>query len=172
LPKPIHIALASALAAAVLVCGCGGSSDTGAGSVDTTTLAKGDYGPLTKEDFIAEADTICRKGGDTRYDEAGKFRTEHREELNGLEPVPREERVIRAVVLPSLLKQVREIKALGAPKGDEKEVKAIILEIEKGIRQAKKSPYAIELEVPNENPLRNATELMRDYGFNDCRNFV
>jgi hypothetical protein len=80
--------------------------------------------------------------------------------------------VILAVELPSIVRQTREIEALGFPKGEEKKLRAIIDAIEAGLRQARKNPYSIELENPGEDPFLKADLMIREYGFIGCRNVI
>ncbi len=68
------------------------------------------------------------------------------------------------------MKIAKELKELEPPKGEEKKVGALIVELESGVKKARKNPYGIELEVGYENPLDEYIEVARDYGFNDCRN--
>jgi hypothetical protein len=156
--KSITIFVALALAAAALVAGCGGS--------DEATASK----PPTKAEFMKKAESVCAKAKATRFNEGAAYRKDHEKELNALEPIPAEEKIIRAIVLPSVTKQAEELKAIGAPKRQEKKIAAIVAAIEAGVKGAEKNPYAIELEVPAENPFKKADALIRTYGFQVCRN--
>ena len=155
------------LVLALLVTGCGGGDDeaTGSGNGDSASA-----GPPTKAEFTKQAEEICDNSKDTRFREAEKYRRVHAKELNSMEPIPREEKIIRAVVLPSVQEETKELAALEPPKGDEKKIEAIIIQLEVGLKKAQKNPYGISLEVPSEYPFRKAGLLIRAYGLVDCRN--
>lgn len=162
--KRILVIPVLALATALLGLGCGGSDDT------TGTAASADQAPLSKAEFIKKADAICAKADITHELEAREYRERHEKELNKLAPIPAEEKLIRLIMLPSIRKQIAEVKALGAPKGEEQKVGKIIAGLEEAARKAEKDPYAIEGEVPTENPFRGVDIEARDYGFEECRN--
>jgi hypothetical protein len=166
LSRPLAIAFAFAgIATLLLATGCGGGDDATAGDGTVTK-------PLTKAAFIKKADSLCAKTREVRFNEAVAYRKSHEKELEALKPVPAEEQIIRAITLPSVEKELEELKALGAPKGQEKKIDTIMSAIAKGIKGAEKNPYAVELEVPLENPFREADELLRAYGFEECRNIA
>jgi len=162
MPKSIYTLFALALAAmAVLVAGCGSSDD----SATATTPP-----PATKAAFMKQAEKICVKAKADRYSEAVAYRKKHEKELEAMEPIPAEEKIIRAVGLPSIAKQFEEIEAIGIPKGQEEKLEAIFAALKQGLKGAEKDPYAIELEVPSKNPFLKVDDLIRDYGFQECRN--
>jgi hypothetical protein len=155
--------------AASMLAGCsGGDEDAG-----TSTAAATDSGsPRTKEEYVKRAEAICGKADDRVYDEAVAYRKDHAKELAKLEPVPREERIIRLIVLPSIKRQVSELQALGAPKGEEKKVKAIFAQIDSEVAQAEKEPYGLSLEIGYDYPFDRYARLARAYGLNECRNLA
>jgi hypothetical protein len=169
--KSISIFPALVLAAlALFVVGCGGSDDTTSSKGDDSTLAKSENDPLSKAEFTKQAEDVCYQSKRSRYFEARKYQRRHREELKALSPIAAYEKEIVAVVLPSIMKEAQELTALGAPKGDEKKIEAIVTGIEAGVKKAEKNPYSVSLEVPSEYPFRKVGYLIRAYGLVDCRN--
>jgi len=168
--KSISTLLALAFAVAALAAGCGSSDDTTTSTASSSTASASVDPPRTKAEYIEQADAICGKSKEDRYEEARAYRSEHLKELNAMEPIPAEEKILRAVVLPAILKEAKELRALEVPPGEEKKIETILSAMEAGANAAKKNPYAIELEVPTENPLRKVDLLIRAYGFNTCRN--
>jgi hypothetical protein len=168
--KSISFFLALALAAAAFVAGCGSSDDTTTSTSTSSTASASVDAPRNKAEYIKQADAICEKSKETRYEEARAYRSEHLKELNAMEPIPAEEKILRAIVLPAILKEAKELRAIEVPRGEEKKIEEILSEMEAGANAAKKNPYAIELEVPTENPLRKVDLLIRAYGFDGCRN--
>jgi hypothetical protein len=173
----IPISLLAILSMAALAVGCGGSEGdsgktaaTASNASDTTTEAASSGKSLTKAEFVKAAEEVCRKAGPREYAEANAYANKHQKELNQLAPIPREEKMIRAIVLPSILRQLEELRAIGLPKGDEKQIKAIFSAIETGVEEARKNPYGIELEFRTKNPLAKADDLIHTYGLIECRN--
>jgi len=117
--------------------------------------------PLSKVEFLREADRIC-------------FATESRIEAAADDlvtgaggPEPREvERVALRIVVPALESEVRAIRALGAPEGDEREVGAILAATEAGIASIEDDPRALLDGVPPQ--LSRAQRLAQAYGSAQC----
>lgn len=172
--KPTSIFPALLLAAfALFVAGCGGGDEGTTGSVgNDTSLAKSQEGAPSKAEFIKQAEAVCDKSNATRFNEAAKYRNRHKKELDALSPIASEEKIIRAIVLPSVQKEAEDLGALVPPKGDEKTIETIVAEVEKGVKKAKKNPYSISLEVPSEYPFRKVGIRIRSYGINACRNIA
>jgi hypothetical protein len=147
-----HLPLSAVLA--LLVAGCGGDDD--ATNTATTTAA-----PLTKAEFIRQADQICLSG-DSRIEAAADDLL-----AQGGEPPPSEvRRIARRIVVPGLEAEVQAIRALGAPAGDEAAVERILSATERGIAEIEADPEsAIEGPTPG---LRKAGRLAREYGSAEC----
>jgi type IV pilus biogenesis protein CpaD/CtpE len=139
---------------ALVLAGCGG--DDGATTTTTTTSA-----PLTKAEFVRQADQICLSG-DLRIEAAADDLL-----AGGGEPPPAQvRRIALRIVVPGLEAEVRAIRALGAPVGDEATVARILHSTERGIAQIKADPEgAIEGPPPG---LREAGRLARRYGSEEC----
>jgi hypothetical protein len=173
MPKPISIFPALAfIVLALFIAGCGGGDDEATGSASDGTTSAESSGPPSKAEFTKQAEDLCYQAKRDRYFEARKYRRVHKEELEELSPIPSEEKIILAVELPSILKEAKELEALGAPKGDERKIEAIVTEIETGVEKAKKNPYSISLEVPSEYPFRKLNGLIRAYPLAACRNIA
>jgi hypothetical protein len=153
------------LAAGLIAAGCGDDEDdtTAAtpSSARTTAGATGATGePLSKEEFIAEADAICQ-AGDDEVDAAGQdfFR-------EGGSPGKAEEKAfILQVVVPNVQKQLDQIAELTPPEGDEDEVQAILESAQQGIDKIEKDPSLLGTA---ENPLDEGTKLAAEYGLEVC----
>ena len=152
--KRISIFLAFALIAApsLIATGCGGS-----GSEDET---------LSKSEFIRRADSLCRKV-DQR--EAGEFAAYGRANAKSFNQDPEKglEKAIRVLVLPSIRKEIEEIKTLGIPEGDEDQVEGFFTEVEAAIAKTDEDPLSIENSRP-QSPFFPSYKLGRAYGFNNC----
>lgn len=140
----------------ILAAGCGGGDE----STDDG-FAPGVSQPIAKLEFLAEADRICASTN-ARIEAAadGLVTTGH-------DPPPGEvRRIVIGVVIPALEAEVRAIRALGAPAGDEGRVEAIVAATERGITQVRSDPVAV-LDGPPP-ALREAGRLARAYGSQKC----
>jgi hypothetical protein len=144
-----------ALVTSVALAGCGGG-----GSGDDTYPA-GVSRPLAKVEFLAEADRICHSTNARIEAAADDLAT------GPSEPSPAEvRRVVIGIAIPALEAEVRAIRAIGVPKGDDREVAAIIAATEEGIEQIRADPEGV-LDGPPP-ALRRAGRLALAYGSAEC----
>jgi len=73
---------------------------------------------------------------------------------------------VEPVLVKSVEKELRRLKALGLPPGDKKKIKAIFKEIEMGLKDAKLDP--LDPLVNATDPFRKANRLAREYGLKAC----
>lgn len=147
----LTIAMAVAL---VAVAGCGSDDDNGSEETQAT---------LTKVEFIERGDAICKKAEERSEPEAEDFAEENGFDLEKATDEELEE-AIAAVLVPALNQQAEEIDALGAPEGDEGQIDAIVVALEEGTAEVEDDPgLVLEGE-----PLKEASQLARDYGFEAC----
>jgi hypothetical protein len=142
-------------AAALALVGCGGDDDAG------DPYPPGVSRPIAKVRFLAEADRICHSTN-ARIEAAADDLV-----AGGGEPRPAEaRRVALAIAVPALEAEVRAIGALGAPRGDEREVEAIVAQTERGIEQIRADPARVVNGPPP--ALRRAGRLAAAYGSEEC----
>ena len=142
--KSLTALMVLAILACALVVGCGGSS-----SSDTSTAA-----PLSKSEFISEADSICENGNSELADaaqSAGLSQASSEDDFNAF---------INDTVLPNIQKQADAIDALGAPEGDEDEVQAIVDSLNTAITETQQDP--------NSNAFTESNKLAQAYGLKKC----
>lgn len=117
--------------------------------------------PLSKVEFLREADRICRSS-ESRIEAAADGLLAGRGR-----PDPAEvKQVALAVAVPALETEVRAIRALGAPSGDSGEVEAILAATERGVAEIKADPAALADGPPA--ALRRAQRLAEQYGSTQC----
>jgi hypothetical protein len=143
------IALAAGVLLVALVAGCGSSSDSSS---------------LTKAEFIKQADQICTKGEKSIENGAEKFAEENKVDTENPTKAQKEE-VIKTVVAPDIRKQAEEIDDLGAPKGEESEVEAIVTSVEEGADELESKPAQL---IEGKNPLEASSKLAKEYGLKVC----
>lgn len=136
--------------ALVAITGCGSGDD---GGEET----------LTKAEFIKRGDEICSKAEERSEPEAEEFAEENGFDLEKATKDEVEE-AITAVLVPALEQQAEEIDALGAPEGDEEEIDAIVVALQDGAAEVEDDPGLVF----EDKPLKEASQLARDYGFEAC----
>ena len=147
-------AAAIAFAVAAFFAGCGDDSDEGGFSPVVSE-------PLSKVEFLRQADEIC-VSTESQIEAAADDLLAGKEE-----PPPSEvERIAIDIVVPALEAEVAAIEALGAPEGDEPEVKAILAATEQGIAEIEADPRGLVDGPPKS--LRDAATLSREYGAQQC----
>ena len=143
------------LLAAAAFAGCGGDED------DPDEFAPLVAEPVSKVEFLEQADAICH-ASEARIEAAADELVAGRRD-----PKPAAvERVALHVVVPALEGEVKAIRALGAPAGDEDEVEAILSATERGVAAIERDPRGLLDGVPA--PLREAERLARRYGSREC----
>jgi hypothetical protein len=169
------IATAVALIGLFLLAGCGDDEDSTASPSDANTAAEttdggpgteGDGGDTTeaaegdsaKAEFVAQANGICAKRvaeiqlkGQKVFKKVFKY------------PGPvAAKKLADAVIVPVFSQELRELKALPQPPGDEKELNAFYAELERIIDYFAGSPD------PGEYPYNKAENMAARYGIDKC----
>jgi hypothetical protein len=135
--------LGLAAVAALVVAGCGGGDDD---STSTSSLAK----PA----WIAKADAICQQGNQ-----------EIEQAANEQFGQPSDEQVQQftsETVVPSVQRQIDQIRDLGAPSGDEDQVNEILDTVQADIDKAKSATT-----LPDD-PFADGNALATKYGLKVC----
>jgi hypothetical protein len=150
------IALA-AVVVALLAAGCGGGDDT---SITTSTISK--------EAFIKKADAICKKGSERVQLGFGAYLKTGKKSILALRHPSKAdyEGLIIGVLLPSLEKEIKEIRALGAPSGDKDQIEEILTALEEGIEVAETNRKAVTHS--SEAIFGIGSRLATEYGLEVC----
>jgi hypothetical protein len=121
--------IAAVVVAALIVVGCGGDDSS------TSTAS------ISKEKFLVKADAVCKRG--TERLEAGLvgFLTDGKK-IHKPSQEDNEKFIVK-VLIPSLRREVKEMRALGVPDGDEEKVGAMIDALEEGLETAEDDPKAV-----------------------------
>jgi ABC-type lipoprotein release transport system permease subunit len=134
------------LAVAAVAAGCGGGDDNS----DTTTVS------LTKAEWIAKADAICQQG-DQQIEAAAK------QAFGNQKPTAAAvQQFATGTALPNTQSQIDQIRALGAPSGDEDQVSKILDTVQADIDKAK---AAGDVE---ESTFADGNALAKQYGLKVC----
>jgi hypothetical protein len=131
---------------ALLAVGCGSSGDS---TTDSTAT-------LTKAEFVKEGNEVCAAGNKEINAGFEKFAKE-----NNLKGEPNEAQFAEAaetILIPSVSGQVEEIKALGAPEGEEEAVEDFLTGAEETLEEVEEDPTLISGE-PFEKTNKEAVAL-------------
>jgi hypothetical protein len=126
---------------------------------------------VTQAEFVKRADAICDKVDARQAKAKRKFWVGHPGVL-GTKQFREEEigwrtDVVEAAVLPQVQEEAEELESLQPPKGDRKEIDAIVTGLEKAVRKGWAKPVAL-IEKDAEGPFGKVERLAREYGFEAC----
>lgn len=133
--------LSFVLAVPLLAAGCGGGGDDN----------------LTKSEFVAQGNAICKKGNQ-ELNAAGK--------ALGKNPTKAQfESFTTDKLIPSIESQASQIRALDEPSADQDQVNAILDEVDAALAKVKADPTLI---TGNGNPFAKANKMANAYGLTVC----
>jgi hypothetical protein len=147
---------AGALVFALVVAGCGG----GGGSSDEVST-----NAISKVAFAKKADVICQKGSE-RMAAAFVAALKKEKKAVGHQSQADEEALVGKVLVPSVKREIKEFRALGAPSGDEDRISAIVEALEEGVETAENDPEAVTSS--SEAVFGIASRLAGEYGLKVC----
>ena len=148
------LAIAGALGALAFA-GCGGGEE----SSTTSTTTSG--GPLTKEQFLARGNAICRTGTYEIDQAADRVFT-------GRKPSAAQLQQFADLAVPAVQAQIDGIRALAPPEGDEDQVSAILDAAQQGNDKVEADPSLLAAGQEGDDPYDQANELASDYGLTEC----
>lgn len=135
--------------------GCG----SGGGTTESTSS-------LTKAQFLKQANVICAKGGEEINKGYEEFSRKH---VAGGK-IPSQALLDEAaaeIVLPVREREVRQLRALGAPSGQEEHVDAMLTAWEEGIEKGEEDPNSLRKAGP-EFAFYKSYSMGIDYGLKKC----
>lgn len=148
--KKASLVVLALVALASIVAGCGGD--------DSETTAT-----ITKAELIKQGDQICKKANEQSQADAEEFAKENDFTFEKASDEQLEEAVAE-VLVPNLNGQIEDIRALGAPEGDEEQVEEILDSLEGAADEIEDDPGLVfDGEV-----LKEPSKLAEAYGFEVC----
>jgi hypothetical protein len=142
----LGVTLGVAIAAALIAAGCGSSS-----SSSTTTTA------LSKSEFLSKANAICKQGTKTL--------TAGQESLGKNSSQAQINNYVTSTFIPSVQSQIDQVRALGAPAGDEAKVKSMLALAQADLDKIKSNP---SLAVGKADQFSNFAAVAHPYGMTSC----
>lgn len=131
------------------VAGCGGSGDSS--TVTTSSLSKAAY--------VKKANALCEEA----RQEALAYRLPSGQEEEGPKAVTL---TVHQGILPPIQRAMGEVRELGAPKGDEPKVEAILVGNEKAVEKAEGMKFTSLGDM--EEVFLSTAEKARGYGIKNC----
>jgi hypothetical protein len=189
------LAVAAAIALIVGGCGSSGSSSTAATGGESTAAANGEStaandestggggestgtasaggnkettahsSSLSKAEFVKQANAICTREKTKGLEAMGAYAKQHRGAATGQAKIELIGEAIQKVFLPSVQSQVNQIRALGAPAGDEQEVEALLDSLEEAVEKASQGTAS---SARFGQAFASSGKLAREYGLSDC----
>jgi hypothetical protein len=133
--------------------GCGGGDDS-------STNANA----IPKAVFIKKADAVCTAGNKKMEVAFAHFLEENK---NIKHPSEADYvSLVGKVVVPNVKREIKEVRALGAPEGDEDRVSAILEALEEGVETAEEDPQAAVSS--SEAIFGISSRLAKEYGLEVC----
>jgi hypothetical protein len=145
------IPIVALLLIAVTAAGCGSSTSS------STTSAAPSATMITKAQFVAKANAICRKGNEASQAAGAKLGKEPRE--------AEEVGFVTEKEVPAVQAQVDALKALGAPAGEEATVANIINTAQADLDKVKSEPTLV---VHGVDVFANFAKIAHPYGLTSC----
>jgi hypothetical protein len=144
------VAVAAILVLALFAVGCGSDSNSSSS-----------MSPEDKAAFQHHANAICANGNQ-------EFKSANQQAFGKNPGTPSEvevERFVKTKLVPIVQAQVKQIRALPVPSGDEAEVNEILDAAQKGVDAVKKDPGLLAQGKP---VFQEANELASEYGISAC----
>jgi len=139
-------------AIALALAGCGGDERTTTGFTEPP--------PLTKAEFLHEADRIC-------FAIESQIEASLDDFVNDDHPDPAQvRRVVERIVVPRLRSEVQTIRLLDPPPDDADEIERILAATQRGTDQLEADPESAVDRIPA--GLREGERLARAYGSEEC----
>jgi hypothetical protein len=144
--------IVAVIVAALFVAGCGGG--------DSSTAS----GSISKEEFVAKANAICKHGTERLQAAIGRV-LKDQPNITKVSQAE-QEKIVTTVLVPNVSKEVKELRALGAPDGDEERVDAMVTALEEGVETAEHDPQAVTKS--SDAIFGIASRIGGEYGLTTC----
>jgi hypothetical protein len=137
-------AVGACLAVAVIAAGCGGDDDSDA---------------ISKPEFLAKGNAICKRGNAVEE-----------QAFAGFKDRPTKAQIVEVItgtILPNIQRQIDQLRALGAPAGDDDEVSGMLDDAQRALEQERANPAAAATESAPD-PFADVARRLHAYGLTEC----
>jgi len=153
-----------ALALLVIVVSLSGCGDDDGGTAEGSEVTV-ETSSLTKAQFIDRADSICQQSEEKLEKVIGNFLKSFTANPAQASVDAQAATLVNTVMVPSYEKLIEELRALGAPSGDEQEVSAFLTSLRESLEAGEEQPLKF---VQSREPFVEGVKLSKAYGFNVC----
>jgi hypothetical protein len=143
----------------------GGSQSTGTGTAGGGKEKTPHSSSLSKAEFIKQADAICTREKTKGLQAMGAYVKQHQGATTEQAKAELIGEAVQKVFLPSIQSQVNQIRALGAPAGDEQEVEALLDALEEAVEKASEGAAS---SANFAQAFTGSAKLAREYGLSGC----
>jgi hypothetical protein len=162
--------------ALLLLVGCGDGDSSESTSTQTSaqsseqgaaTKAQPLTGTLTKAQFLKKANAICVKGTAAMGKGDAAFWAKHRPPGGKAPSQALVNQLQLQAILPVRVRELRQIRALGLPRGDEQRVETILEAWQEGVEKGEEEPSSLDSGGP-QFAFYKAYSMGIDYGLEKC----
>jgi len=118
--------------------------------------------PISKDEFITKGDAICVAGDAATSAKIAKAFPDLAKSNKA--PSKADQKKIVKILVAGINDEIKKLKKLGIPSGDEQQVNAIYAAVKKEIAAVKKHPSSLF----SGDPLNQSSALASSYGFQRC----
>ena len=159
------VAAACLALTAVLFGGCGSSDSSTSSSAVAATSEGASSAPLTKQQFVAQANQLCQERLKEK-DEAVETAIKELPPRVVQRPTPKTLAIfVEQAIFPAYEKLIGQLGQLNAPQGDEATVEKIMAKYEASLKIAEAQPA----DAMKNDLFKNANNTARAYGLALCR---
>lgn len=149
--------MAAVMAGAALAAGCGGD-DSDAEGADTTVTTSS----LSKAQFVKKAEALCLQEEKRLYARLKAYGNKNPAE-GGVSEGPE---AVRKILLPPIQRQIDELRELGAPRGEEKQLETYLDALQEAVDTIDEKGLSSSDELGR--AYKRPNELVRKYGLKEC----
>jgi hypothetical protein len=153
----------AAVGLALIAGGCGDDDSEAGASSDEIVV---ETGSLNKEQFVKQADAICRETIEkVRLAGGAYLRTIERSDTPFATEQQEAPKFVETVLVPEYEKQIDQVSSLGAPSGAQQEVTEVLEALSQGLEEAEAEPVEFLNDI---DALGKSEKLAEAYGFKAC----
>jgi hypothetical protein len=135
----------------------------GCGTGSSSATADGSSATITRAELINRGDAICRNTDQIQKAALAAFKNKHGSGPSQLDG----EQLLIKFGFPPIKVEIRELDALGTPKGAGATIGEWLHELKEALRSAERNPKLF-VQVGGSPEFIKADELAKKYGFKDC----
>lgn len=132
----------------------------GCGSDDSTTAT------ISKAEFIKKADAACKQTDKELEQDFLAFVAKNNIDFQKDVPEGQAREMVDSILTPAVEREIKVIRALGAPSGDEAQIDALINGLETGLQKAEAEPQIILHET--DKAFKDSSVAAQRYGLKTC----